>query len=442
MTVATGVSGGAPGAGSSSNAASSNAALPRHASLLRGPFSRLVWRDAAFVAAGSSWATVFVLPVFFNEPKLWYSLSSIALVFGLIALPQLLRLATIMQRSRFGSVLGIELRTDSGLEARSAGWRGFLITLRTGDAWRQLGYHFVASPAFAVAGLGMIMLGGAGFVLLLLPLIGLGLPPHSPLRAPGAAPRDVLFCVAGVAAIWLASWLAGIIAALDGRAAISLLGPDRAVQLEQRVAGLTESRSALVHAVDAERRRIERDLHDGVQQRLVSLAINLGMARSRLDGLPPEAGAVIDSAHEEAKAAMAELRDLVRGLHPAVLDDRGLDAALSGIAARAPFPVRLSVEVPERAAPAVEAVAYFVVSEALTNIAKHAEATQADVEVVQVHGRLRLRIVDDGVGGADPARGSGLAGLARRAASVDGTFALASPAGGPTVITVELPCVL
>jgi signal transduction histidine kinase len=139
---------------------------------------------------------------------------------------------------------------------------------------------------------------------------------------------------------------------------------------------------------------------------------------------------------------MAELRDLVRGLHPAVLDDRGLDAALSGIAARAPFPVRLSVEVPERAAPAVEAVAYFVVSEALTNIAKHAEATQADVEVTQVRGRLRLRIVDDGVGGADPARGSGLAGLARRAASVDGTFALTSPVGGPTVITVELPCVL
>jgi signal transduction histidine kinase len=214
------------------------------------------------------------------------------------------------------------------------------------------------------------------------------------------------------------------------------------VQLEQRVAGLTESRSALVQAVDAERRRIERDLHDGVQQRLVSLAINLGMARSQLDGLPPEAGAVIGSAHEEAKAAMAELRDLVRGLHPAVLDDRGLDAALSGIAARAPFPVRLRVEVPERAAPAVEAVAYFVVSEALTNIAKHAEATEADVEVVQTRGRLRLRIVDDGVGGADPARGSGLAGLARRAASVDGTFTLTSPVGGPTAITVELPCVL
>ena len=438
MTVATGAPGGAAAAGAPSGSAT---APSRHAPMLRGPFSRLVWRDAAFVAAGSCWATVFVLPVFVDW-KLWYSIFSLATVIGLLLLPRVLRLATIMQRSRFGSLLGVELRTDGGLDAQSASWRGFLITLRTGDAWRQLGYHLVAAPAFAAAGLGMIMLGGAGFVLLLLPAIAPALPLHSPLRAPDAASHDVMLCAAGVAALWLSSWLAGIIAALDERAAISLLGPDRAVQLEQRVAGLTESRSALVHAVDAERRRIERDLHDGVQQRLVSLAINLGMARSQLDDLPPAAGAVIDSAHEEAKAAMAELRDLVRGLHPAVLDDRGLDAALSGIAARAPFPVRLSVEVPERAAPAVEAVAYFVVSEALTNIAKHAEATQADVEVAQIRGRLRMRIVDDGVGGADPARGSGLAGLARRAASVDGTFALASPVGGPTVITVELPCAL
>lgn len=436
MTATTGVPSGAAGTGSPGGAGPS-----RHAPLLRGPFSRLVWRDAAFVAAGSSWTVVFVLALIVDS-KLWWSISTLALLLGTILLPHLLRLATIMQRSRFGSLLGVELRAEGALDAQQASWRGFLVTLRTGDAWRQLGYHLVAAPAFGAAGLGMILLGGAGFVLLLLPLIGLGLPPHSPLRSPGAAPRDVLFCVAGVAALWLSAWLAGIIAALDERAAMALLGPDRAVQLEQRVAGLTESRSALVHAVDAERRRIERDLHDGVQQRLVSLAINLGMARSKLDGLPPEAGAVIGAAHEEAKAAMAELRDLVRGLHPAVLDDRGLDAALSGVAARAPFPVRLSVEVPERAAPAVEAVAYFVVSEALTNIAKHAEATQADVEVVQTRGRLRLRIMDDGVGGADPAGGSGLAGLARRAASVDGTFALSSPVGGPTVITVELPCVL
>lgn len=414
---------------------------PRHAPLLRGPFARSAWRDAAFVAAGSSWAIALMLTAVVDI-KLWYSLLTVAILIGAVLLPQLLRLATIMQRSRFGALLGVELRADTGPDPQPPTWRALLAALRTGDAWRQLGYHLVAAPVFATAGLGMILLGGAGIVLLLLPAIAPALPAHSPLRASAAVPRDVLLCAAGVLALWLAAWLAGIIAALDERAAVALLGPDRAVQLERRVAGLTESRSALVQAVDAERRRIERDLHDGVQQRLVSLAINVGIARSRLTDLPPEARAVIESAHEEAKAAMAELRDLVRGLHPAVLDDRGLDAALSGIAARAPLPVRLRVEVPQRAAPAVEAVAYFVVSEALTNIAKHAEATQADVEVVQARGRLRLRIVDDGVGGADPARGSGLAGLARRAASVDGTFALASPAGGPTVITVELPCAL
>src|SRR5947209_4168902 len=365
----------------------------RHAPLLRGPFSRLVWRDAAFVAAGSSWVLVFVLALMVDSKLLW-SISTLAILIGAVLLPQVLRLATIMQRSRFGSLLGVELRTDGGLDAQSASWRGFLVTLRTGDAWRQLGYHFVAAPAFAAAGLGMILLGGAGVVLLVLPAIAPALPPHSPLRAPGAVPRDVLLCAAGIASLWLSAWLAGIIAALDERAAIALLGPDRAVQLEQRVAGLTESRSALVHAVDAERRRIERDLHDGVQQRLVSLAINLGMARSKLDGLPPEAVAVIGAAHEEAKAAMAELRDLVRGLHPAVLDDRGLDAALSGVAARAPFPVRLSVEVPRRCSPTIEAIAYFVVSEALTNVAKHAQASHAEVTVERTREVLRILVSD------------------------------------------------
>ncbi|MDG4860927.1 histidine kinase, partial [Streptomyces sp. T-3] len=170
--------------------------------------------------------------------------------------------------------------------------------------------------------------------------------------------------------------------------------------------------------------------------------VNLGLARATLPDLPPEARRVIDEAHSEAKAAIEELNQLVRGLHPAVLEDRGLDAALSGIAARAPFPVRLRVEAAERPAPAVEAVAYFVVSEALANVTKHAHAGQAEVSVVRRGGILRVTVTDDGVGGADPEAGSGLRGLRRRVASVDGTFALDSPAGGPTVITVELPCVL
>src|SRR5581483_11306800 len=178
---------------------------------------------------------------------------------------------------------------------------------------------------------------------------------------------------------------------------------------------------------------------DGTQQRLVSLAMNLGMARAQTT-TAEEAREAIAEAHEEAKAALTELRHLVRGLHPAVLEDRGLDAALSGVAARMRIPVKLTVDVPRRPAPVVEAVAYFVVSEGLTNITKHAQASQAEVYVQRTSDRLHIIVSDDGVGGADASRGTGLAGLAKRAESVDGTFEITSPAGGPTLLTVDLPC--
>jgi signal transduction histidine kinase len=168
--------------------------------------------------------------------------------------------------------------------------------------------------------------------------------------------------------------------------------------------------------------------------------MNLGMARQNLTDLPDQAREVIAAAHEEAKEALAELRNLVRGLHPAVLDDRGLDAALSGIAARAPLPVRVVVDVPVRASPTVEAVAYFVVSECLANVARHSAAKRAAIEVRRTGSSLRIRVTDDGVGGADAARGSGLASLAQRARSVDGSLHIDSPAGGPTIVTAELPC--
>src|SRR6202012_3867465 len=167
----------------------------------------------------------------------------------------------------------------------------------------------------------------------------------------------------------------------------------------------------------AERGPLERDRHDGTQQRRVSLAINLGMARAQA-GTAEEAKQAIAEAHEEAKAALAELRDLIRGLHPAVLEDRGLDAALSGVTARMPIPVRLTVDLQRRPAPVIEAVAYSVVSEGVGNIAKHAQAPQAAVFVQRAGDRLHVIVTDDGVGGADAARGTGLAGLARRAASV------------------------
>ncbi|MEU8661147.1 sensor histidine kinase [Actinoplanes philippinensis] len=247
----------------------------------------------------------------------------------------------------------------------------------------------------------------------------------------------VAFAVVVVAA----PWTAARVARADTALARALLGPGRRAELAMRVESLARSRADIVAATDAERRRIERDLHDGAQQRLVSLAMNLGMARAGLAGTPGPAMRAIEDAHDEAVEALAEMREFVRGLHPAVLDDRGLDAALSGVAARAPLPVRLRVDVPVRCSPVVEAVAYFVVSEALTNVSKHACATHAEVVVHRAAGRLRVVVTDDGRGGASTGGdGTGLLGLARRAAAVDGTFALHSPVGGPTTITVELPC--
>ncbi|WP_084558189.1 sensor histidine kinase [Hamadaea tsunoensis] len=231
---------------------------------------------------------------------------------------------------------------------------------------------------------------------------------------------------------------------LELAVARTLLQASRAERLSARVDRLTESRAETVDAADAERRRIERDLHDGAQQRLVSLAMNLGLARATLTEADPQAREALAAAHDEAKLALSELRDLVRGLHPAVLDDRGLDAALSGIAARSPVPVELTVELPadaaDRPSRTIEAVAYFVVAEALSNVAKHAGATAVTVDVRHRGDRLRLWISDNGRGGADPARGTGLRGLAQRAGSVDGRLTVTSPIGGPTVIEVELPC--
>jgi signal transduction histidine kinase len=241
--------------------------------------------------------------------------------------------------------------------------------------------------------------------------------------------------------VYLSPWIVSAAVRMDTRVAADLLGPSRAEKLAQRVAKLTESRAGAVDAADVERRRIERDLHDGAQQRLVSLAMNLGLARATLaDELSEPARQALREAHEEAKEALTELRELVRGLHPVVLQDRGLDAALSGIAARSPVPVRLTVDVARRVSSTVEAVGYFIVSEALANVNKHARATVVQVDVRLDGTMLRITVTDDGIGGADASRGTGLTGLAQRAASVDGSFGISSPLGGPTTIKVNLSC--
>ena len=249
-------------------------------------------------------------------------------------------------------------------------------------------------------------------------------------------PEALASFVLGVALLVALPWILGLLVAVHGWTVRALLGPRSSERVEQ----LTRQRTEAVDAAVAERRRIERDLHDGAQQRLTALAMDLGRARAKLDSDPEAARELVEQAHEEAKQALAELRNLARGIHPAILTDRGLDAALSALAAKSPVPVEISVEIPERPSPAIESTAYFVVAEALTNAAKHGAATRLRVRVWKHGGTLIVEVHDDGVGGAALEPGGGLEGLATRVATVDGTLSVSSPAGGPTVLRAELPC--
>ncbi|MEU3750553.1 MULTISPECIES: sensor histidine kinase [Streptomyces] len=210
-------------------------------------------------------------------------------------------------------------------------------------------------------------------------------------------------------------------------------------ELERRIAELESDRGVVVDTAAADLRRIERDLHDGAQARLVALAMGLGLAKEKLLEDPEGAAAMVDEAHGEVKLALQELRDLARGIHPAVLTDRGLSAALSSVSARCTVPVKVSVDLAERPAEAIEGIAYFTVSELLQNVSKHARARTASVDVWRVEDRLMLQVRDDGAGGARLDGGTGLAGLTERLGAVDGLLVVDSPEGGPTTVTAELP---
>jgi signal transduction histidine kinase len=213
----------------------------------------------------------------------------------------------------------------------------------------------------------------------------------------------------------------------------------RARELRTRVDDLRDARQRILAAADEERRRIERDLHDGAQQRLVAVTLTLRLAEARLQSDRESAAQLVRQAREEAQLAVEELRELARGIHPALLSDLGLGAALEALATRAPVPVQVT-GVPENSlCQSVEAAAYFVTAEALTNVAKYARATEAFVELSLEDHCLRLQVRDDGVGGADPSTGSGLRGLRDRVDALDGHLELDSPPGGGTTVTVEIP---
>ncbi|MFE3658176.1 sensor histidine kinase [Streptomyces sp. NPDC059165] len=305
-----------------------------------------------------------------------------------------------VERARARTLLGVRVEEPSRLPRTRGGffgwmWRG----LKDPVAWRTLLYGFIRLPwsvlAFTVTLVGLVVL-------------------------------------------WpVLPFLVRMMAGADRAMVRGLLSPSD--ELEQRVVELESDRGVVVDTAAADLRRIERDLHDGAQARLVALAMDLGLAKEKLLDDPDTAAAMVDEAHGEVKLALQELRDLARGIHPAVLTDRGLDAALSAIASRCTVPVHVTVDLPTRPAQAIEGIAYFTVSELLQNISKHSNAHTATVDVWRTENRLMLQVRDDGHGGATPSTGTGLAGLAERLDAVDGVLTLHSPTGGPTVITAELP---
>ncbi len=344
------------------------------------------------------------------------------------------------ERARVEAFTGVRIGPPAHPDPRRPTWRRYLLD---GRPWRAAGYLLFTSLWGLLIGVTTLALAGVALALAALPLYS-GQLPGGRVSLVGSAtlPASGWLTLTGWAGVVVVPLVARGLVAVDVSMARWLLGPshnEQVVALSQRVETLTLTREAAVDSVELERRRIERDLHDGPQQRLVAIAMDLGMARERLDRDPVGARELVDKAHAAAKEAIVEMRQVARGIHPPVLTDRGLDAALSALAARSPVPVSVHVDVDPRPSATVEAIAYFCVSEALTNVAKHSRARTAVVEVVRTGDTLTVTVRDDGRGGADPTAGTGLVGLRDRVAAVDGTLAVSSPPGGPTVLTVALP---
>jgi signal transduction histidine kinase len=338
------------------------------------------------------------------------------------------------------------------LGARQRGLAARLLGVRVGPppparGWRVMAYHLVKLP-IALLELYAVALWIGGLVNLSYPLVWGGFRNHPPGARLSPLPVFTPFgwfhvatfpgtfaaAAAGAAMLLAAPWVTRAVTSADARLIRGLLGSGR---LAQRVHDLERSRALAVDDSAALLRRLERDLHDGAQIRLATVALNLGLAREKL-GDVPEARELVDAALQGAKEALGDLRGLVRGIHPPVLDN-GLADALASLAAGGAIPVGLEVGLPVRPTPAIETIAYFCAAELLANAAKHSSANKIDIRAAGARDRLLLSVADDGTGGADPARGSGLSGLTQRVAVVDGRLTIASPPGGPTKITVELP---
>jgi signal transduction histidine kinase len=275
----------------------------------------------------------------------------------------------------------------------------YSLVVRVAGGWGSLFFDFFPFNALA------------GILMLVIAIVALG-----------AAPRVVL---------WVAAFKANVTA--------WFLGPDKLALAEQRVTVLSTQRQDILDAVASERRRIERNLHDGVQQQLVAIGLDLGMAERQLERDPDRARELVVQAREKVRGSIGELRQLGRGLHPAILEDRGIDAALSAIVSSAPIPVSVQVDDDLDLDTDVAETVYFIANEAIANVLKHAEARVASIHVSRVAANVRVLVHDDGRGGADAGRGTGLAGIRARVNAVDGSMSISSPSGGPTTVVAELP---
>ncbi|MEJ3750966.1 sensor domain-containing protein [Actinomycetes bacterium KLBMP 9797] len=323
-------------------------------------------------------------------------------------------------------------------------WRRYWTLVTDPATWRDLLWLILEAPVGGVLGLVAFCFivygleGALGVPVLLWALgvwfgYGMTWPIDNLYDASVVLAQGLLILLAGLA---LGPWLLG----WHARFAASLLAPTRAAALAQRVSQLSASRTETIDTQAAELRRIERDLHDGAQARLVALSMHIGLAEELVRTDPAMAEQLLAEAREASGHALGELRDLVRGIHPPVLAERGLDGAVRALALTLPVPVEVEVELPGRLAAPVESAAYFAVAEALANMVKHSRAEHGSARLTWANGALTMVVRDDGVGGASFDGGTGLRGIQRRLAAFDGTMSVASPLGGPTVVTMELPC--
>ncbi|MFJ9125829.1 sensor histidine kinase [Streptomyces sp. NPDC102340] len=371
-----------------------------------------------------------------------------AVVSGLTALPVLmkaLRHWSEWHRRRAATLLGVDIRPrvaelPKGLGAQ---WRQLLDDT---ESRRDLRWVLRQVVTGIPAGLAALACVGVAVFSVVAALLWQVFPADEPLRLLGTVPVEgwgaalALGVVQGVGVGALTWWAVPRLARMNARGTVAALEPSAEARLARRVGELADSRAGVLDAHGAELRRIERDLHDGTQARLVAIAMRLGLAREEL---PDDSGALaklLQDAHEGAEEAMTELREVIRTMYPPVLADRGLEGAVSAVAAGTGIPAEVELGELGRLPAAVEAAAYFIVAESLTNAAKHSGATRVTVRLTRQDAALLVEVTDNGLGGVDEALGSGVIGIRRRAAALDGTVLVSSPAGGPTAVTVELPC--